>query len=156
MKKLLIFLGVVLVLFIGGMVYSDMSSKEAAAGNPYGKEKLNPATLAQLNDPLYDNQILPEQLKEKIANKEDLYVYFYSPVCEHCQRTTPVLVPMSKELGIDMKKHNVLEFAESWDEYKITGTPTLIHFKGGQEVGRIEGENSNDDFKNWFTETAKK
>ncbi|MET3290344.1 thioredoxin [Brevibacillus fluminis] len=156
MKKLVIFLVAIVLVFIGGMVYSDYSNKQAAQGNPYGKETLNPATVAQLNDPLYDNQIVPDALKERLAKKEDTYVYFYSPLCEHCERTTPILVPVTKELGIDMKKNNVLEFDQSWDDYKITGTPTLIHFKDGKEVDRIEGEYAADDFKKWFEMTAKK
>lgn len=156
MKKMIAFLVLVLVVFIGGMVYSDMSNKKAAEGNPYGKETLNPATVDQLKDPLYDNQILPDQLKEKLANKEEMYVYFYSPLCEHCQRTTPVLVPVSKEMGVDVKKHNVLEFPDSWDQYKITGTPTLIHFKDGQEVNRIEGEATAEELKTWFEQNLKK
>jgi thioredoxin 1 len=150
MKKVIILSVVVAVLLIGAIVYSDIANKEAAAGNPYGKTNLHPATLEQLKDPLYDNQILPDQLKEQIAQEQDLYVYFYSPLCEHCQRTTPVLVPVAKELQVDVKKHNVLEFGDSWDQYKIEGTPTLIHFKAGKEVSRIEGEHNAEELKSWF------
>ncbi len=154
MKKVIVLVVVVAILLIGGIVYSDMANKQKAAGNPYGKETLNPATIEQLNNPLYDNQILPDQLKEKIAAKADLYVYFYSPVCEHCQRTTPILVPLAKELKVDVAKHNVLEFPEAWDLYKIKATPTLIHYADGKEVSRIEGENTVDAFKAWFEQTA--
>jgi len=149
-KKVIILSVVVAALLIGAIVYSDIANKEAAAGNPYGKANLHPATLEQLNDPLYDNQILPDQLRDQIAQEKELYVYFYSPLCEHCQRTTPVLVPVAKDLKIDVKKHNVLEFADSWDTYKIEGTPTLIHFKGGKEVSRIEGEQTAEDLTSWF------
>ncbi len=155
MKKIIILSVVVAALLIGAIVYSDLSNKEAAAGNPYGKTNLHPATLEQLSDPNYGNQIMPDELKEKIAANEELFVYFYSPLCEHCQRTTPVLVPLANEMKIDVKKHNVLEFADSWDTYKIEGTPTLIHYKAGKEVSRIVGEHSAEELKSWFQESTK-
>jgi thioredoxin 1 len=139
-------------LLIGAIVYSDMSNREKAAGNPYGKANLHPATLEQLADPLYDNQILPDDLKTRLENKEELYVYFFSPTCEHCVATTPVLVPIAKEMGIDMKKHNLLEFTGGWDTYKINATPTLIHYKDGQEVSRLEGGRDGELWKKWFEE----
>lgn len=155
MKKIIIFSVIVAALLITAIVYSDMSNKEEAAGNPYGKEVLHPATLEQMKDPLYNNQILPNQLKEAVVNKEEAYVYFYSPLCEYCQKTTPILVPLAEDLKIDLKKQNVLEFPESWDEYHIVGTPTLIHFKDGKEAARIAGENSAEEFKLWFQQGAK-
>ena len=151
--KIIIFLSVlVAALLIGAIVYSDISNREKAAGNPYGKSTLHPATLEQLNDPLYDNQILPDDLKTRLENQEELYVYYFSPTCEHCIATTPVLVPIAKDMNIDMKKHNLLEFTSSWDAYQITATPTLVHYKGGKEVARLEGGRDGELWKKWFEE----
>src|SRR5699024_4337253 len=79
------------------------------------KENLKQETIDQIDDPLYGNQIVPEDLNEKIASGEAVTVYFYSPRCVYCQRTTPVLVPLTEELNIDMKKLNLLEFKDEWD-----------------------------------------
>ncbi|MBO8164383.1 MAG: thioredoxin family protein [Brevibacillus sp.] len=152
MKKIIIFLVIVVGLFAALGIVTHYSNKEAAKGNPFGKETLHPATVAQLDDPLYGNQILPDELEAKLANKEELYVYFYSPICEHCKNTTPKLVPVAEALQVDVKKHNVLEFEEAWEKYKITGTPTLIHFKEGQEVARLVGGQDTDSLKKWFEE----
>lgn len=152
MKKVIAISVIVAALLIAAIVYSDYSNRQQAEGNPYGKATLHPATLEQLNDPLYDNLILPEELKTSLANKEELFVYFYSPVCEHCLATTPVLVPIAEELGIDLKKHNVLEFTSSWDDYNIEYTPTLIHFKDGKEVARLVGGQEASVWRNWLTE----
>lgn len=150
MKKVIIIGIVVAALLVAAIVYSDISNKQKAAGNPFGKANLHPATLEQLNDPLYDNQILPDQLEEKVKNNEELYVYFYSPLCEYCRETTPILVPLAKELNIDVKKNNVLEFPNSWDQYKLEGTPTLIHFKDGKEVSRLTGGQTKEALQAWF------
>lgn len=105
MKKIIILSVIAAVFLIGAVVYSDMANKQAAEGNPFGKTNLNPATIAQLDDPNYGNQILPDELKAKLEGKEELFIYYYSPTCEHCQRTTPVLVPVADELKVDVKKH---------------------------------------------------
>lgn len=155
MKKIIFFSILVAALLIGAIVYSDISNRQQAAGNPYGKANLNPATLAQLSDPLYDNLIMPDELKTRLTDKEDLFVYYYSPLCEHCQATTPVLVPIVKDMNIDMKKHNLLEFNASWDDFQIEFTPTLVHYKGGQEVARLVGGHEANEWKQWLEEQTK-
>ncbi|UFJ39251.1 thioredoxin domain-containing protein [Brevibacillus humidisoli] len=152
MKKIIIFLVVVIALFAALGVVTFYSNKQAAQGNPYGKETLHAATIEQLDDPLYGNQITPDELQEKLDNKEELYVYFYDPTCPHCKETTPILVPLADELKIDVKKHNVLEFQEAWQKFQLTGTPTLIHFKDGKEVGRLAGGQEEASLKSWFEE----
>ncbi|WP_126428087.1 thioredoxin family protein [Brevibacillus marinus] len=152
MKKVLIFLAIVMGLFAALAVVTFYANKQAAQGNPYGKETLHPATVAQLDDPLYGNQILPDELQAKLDNKEELYVYFYSPTCVYCQETTPILVPLAEELAIDVRKLNVLEFEEAWDTYRLAGTPTLIHFREGKEVARLDGGQNEASLRAWFAE----
>ncbi|GED72376.1 thioredoxin [Brevibacillus reuszeri] len=155
MKKIIFLSILVAALLIGAIVYSDISNREAAAGNPYGKSSLNPATIEQLKDPLYDNLIMPEELQTKLDNKDEMFVYYYSPVCEHCKATTPVLVPLVKDMQIDMKKHNLLEFNASWDKYNIEFTPTLVHYKDGKEVARLVGGHEAGEWKTWLEEQKK-
>lgn len=155
MKKIIFLSILVAALLIGAIVYSDISNRQQAAGNPYGKANLNPATLEQLNDPLYDNLIMPDELKSKLNNQEDLFVYYYSPLCEHCKATTPVLVPIVNDMDIDMKKHNLLEFSSSWDDFQIEFTPTLVHYKDGKEVARLVGGHEANEWQAWLEEQKK-
>ncbi|WP_026569139.1 MULTISPECIES: thioredoxin family protein [Sediminibacillus] len=153
-KKMWIILGVIVVL-IGALIFVvSYQNSQKMADNPYGKENLRQSTIDQLDDELYQNQILPDELEEKLDNKEDVTVYFYSPECIHCQKTTPVIVPMTEEYGIDLKKLNILEFQEPWKTYHIEGTPTLIHFENGEEVARISGEQSKPTWENFFQENV--
>jgi thioredoxin 1 len=155
MKKIIFLSILVAALLIGAIVYSDISNRQQAVGNPYGKDNLNPATLEQLNDPLYDNLIMPDELKTKLNNQEDLFVYYYSPLCEHCIATTPVLVPIVNDMDIDMKKHNLLEFSSSWDDFQIEFTPTLVHYKDGKEVARLVGGREANEWRAWLEEQKK-
>ncbi|SFL27603.1 Thiol-disulfide isomerase or thioredoxin [Paenibacillus sp. 1_12] len=144
MKKIAIYLSIIIVLFAGLYVVNQQSDKtknSKFANNVYGMapNKLNPETVKQLEDPNYQNIILPAELNKKLDAKEDFFVYYFASTCPHCKRTTPVLAPLSKELGIDVKQFNLEEFKDGWNKYNIQSTPTLIYYKAGKEVERIVG-----------------
>ena len=147
-KNMIIFLIILVLLFAALAFVVNYQNKKQSEGNPYGKSNLHPATLEQLEDPNYENQILPDELEESLSNDESITVYFYDPTCPHCQALTPELVPLAEDMGVDMKKLNLLEFNAAWDEYNITGTPTLVHFENGEEVARVDTANA--DFETFF------
>lgn len=153
-NRMVLILGSIVILFVALYFVVDYKNKQAidTSGNPYGKEDLKQETIDQLDNPLYQNQITPDELNEELASSGDVTVYFYSPTCVHCQNTTPVLVPVAEDLDVDVKKLNLLEFEDDWDTYQIEGTPTLVHYKDGEEVTRIDGERSEDEFTAFFNE----
>ncbi|MGP4106605.1 thioredoxin family protein [Virgibacillus sp. L01] len=155
-KKMLIILASILVLFIALYFVIDYKNDQAMGDNenPYGKDNLHQATIDQLDNPDYQNQITPDKLEEKLDNGEDVTVYFYDPTCPHCKRTTPILAPLAEEMGVDMKKLNVLEFEAAWNNYSIQSTPTLVHFEDGKEVDRVNGSQSEEIFRAFFNEYA--
>ncbi|KUP09579.1 thioredoxin [Bacillus coahuilensis m2-6] len=140
----------ILILFgaIGGLTYYQ--NQQAAEGNPFGKATLDASTLEILDDPNYQNVILPDELDEKLENGEEVTVYFYASDCPHCRSTTPILVPITDELGIDMVQYNVKEFEQGWIDYNIEATPTIIHFENGQEVSRLVGAHPEEDLRTWL------
>ncbi|RFU60682.1 co-chaperone YbbN [Bacillus sp. V59.32b] len=150
MKKILIFLGIIIVLFAAIAIITNMQKEEQSEDNPYGKKELKASTVDQLDDPNYQNLILPEQLEKKLKNNEDVTVYFYSPECSHCQATTPVVAPLAENMGIDLVQYNLLEFEQGWEDYYIESTPTIVHFKEGKEQDRIVGSNDESVFQDWF------
>jgi thiol-disulfide isomerase/thioredoxin len=151
-KKLIIFIGVIVILFAGLYFVIDYKNNQAVSDNdnPYGDRKLKQSTIDQLNDPLYGDQVMPDELKKELDNKEDVTVYFYSPECVYCQRTTPILMPVTEDLDVEVQKMNLLEFEDQWAVYGIESTPTLIHYKDGKEVGRIVGQHTEEEFKAFF------
>ncbi|WP_041580897.1 thioredoxin family protein [Bacillus sp. 1NLA3E] len=155
MKKVIIFLIGVIVIFAGASFYTNMKNKEKSADNTSTKEQLSAITGDQTNETSNNpNLILPEDLQKKIANKENATVYFYSPECTHCQKTAPIVVPLAKEMGIQLLQYNVLEYEQGWDDYNIEGTPTIVQFKNGKETARIVGYNEKEAFKAWFNENT--
>lgn len=101
--------------------------------------ELNAATKEILDDPNYQNIILPEELDARIASGEPTFIYFFASNCPHCRATTPVLMPIVDELGIDLPQFNLIEFRDYYRKYNIEYTPTLSYFEGGKEVARRVG-----------------
>lgn len=153
-NKMFLILGVIVILF-GALYFAiDYKNKKAIENNenPYGKDALYQETIDQLGDPLYQNQVTPDVLAKSIADKEDITVYFYSPQCSYCQTTTPILVPVAEELNVDVIKFNLLEFPDQWDTYGMEGTPTLIHYQNGEELARLSGQHTAEEFEDFFNE----
>lgn len=153
MKNKMILIGIAIVVLFGGLfAVTQYKNKQAlSANNPYGKENLHQETIDLLDDPLYGNIILPDDLDATIESGEPVTVYFFSPTCVYCRNTTPIVVPLTEELNIDMKKMNLLEF-DLMDYYGIEGTPTIIHYENGEEVARIVGQHEEADFRAFFEE----
>src|SRR5699024_1975189 len=110
-NKMLLIIGTIVVLFVALVSVVNYKNKQAVESHdhPYGQEKTAPATRAQLDDPNYDNQLLPDELAAKLEHGEDTTVYYSDPACPHCLEMTPVLVPLAKDMGADVKKFNLLE-----------------------------------------------
>jgi thiol-disulfide isomerase/thioredoxin len=156
MKKVLIFVVIIVVLFGALAIVTKMKNEEKVSeNNPYKKDTLDQATIDQLDDPNYQNLILPDDLQSKLDEGEDMTVYFYSPTCSHCQRTTPIVAPLSEEMGIDLVQYNLLEFEQGWNDYGIQETPTIVQYKDGKEVNRIIGYHEEPEFETWFNENSK-
>ncbi|WP_043932195.1 thioredoxin family protein [Bacillus sp. EB01] len=156
MKKVLIFLGIIIILFAGTAYLTSLSNKEKVdEKNPYGKDNLHPETVAQLKDPNYQNIIKLDGLQEKLDNGEDATVYFYSPTCPHCKVATPILMPLADDMDINIDQLNVLEYESAWDEFAIEGTPTLIRFEDGKEVARVTGGQDKAQYQQWLEDNVK-
>lgn len=154
MKKVIFFLIIIVVLFAGVAILTNIQKEKAVEGNIYKKSDLEAATVEQLDDPNYQNIILPDELEDKLDSEENVTVYFFSSTCVYCKQTTPELMPLADDLGVDIDQYNLLEFEEGWEKYNIESTPTLVQFKNGKEVNRIIGYNEPDVFKQWLEENS--
>ena len=70
-----------------------------------------------------------------------IVVEFMSYSCSHCAQIEPVLQQLAERLQSQetiLRVNTGLESALS-EQYQITGTPTLVMFLDGAEVGRAEG-----------------
>ncbi|CAM4087488.1 MULTISPECIES: thioredoxin family protein [Bacillus cereus group] len=150
MKKMLIFGGIIIALFAAIFAVTQMEEKNATS------QKIDNATDSKTTGPdYYTNKISLSDLQKNLKEKKEETVYFYQTSCVHCQKLSPVVVPMAKDLNVDMKVMDIEKIDAPWDDYKIKGTPTIIHFKDGKEVSRISGEQPKEKLQEWLEQTKK-
>ena len=149
-----IFLIVMIGLFTGLYIFTEVKKNtrnEYSGIDPYANKNLHQETIKQLNDPLYQNIILPEDLDKRLQNNDSLYVYFYSPTCVHCRKATPKLMQAADQLNKEVLMFNLLEFEDGWDNYQIEGTPTLLKYENGLESLRLVGDQADESYVKFFS-----
>ncbi|MFS0883318.1 thioredoxin family protein [Metabacillus niabensis] len=150
-NMLILIISAITIIFLSLAGLTLYQQNIQSKNNPFGKEKLHPDTISQLDDPNYQNIVLPKELEAMNEKQEDFIVYFYSPSCVHCQSTTPLLMDIANETDTYIHQYNLLEFPDGWQKYGVTATPTLIHFKEGIEDERVVGEQSRHIFRELLT-----
>ena len=136
-NMVLVYIGIIVVLLVGIFAMGKLEKDNPLYNKP--TNELNSATRALLNDENYQNIILPEELDQKIVDKEDFVVYMFSASCSYCKQTTPQIMPIVNEIGLDLPQFNLLEFPKYQQKYGVEYTPTLIAFENGVEVERLVG-----------------
>lgn len=92
----------------------------------------------------------------KLKQKGDVFVFFYSGDCIHCQNTKPEWCKASRMITfVKMVAFNCEKFAEHIDKINtdfarkkskplIEGFPTLVYYRDGEIVSVYEGERNAD------------
>ena len=139
-RKLILYFGVFAIL-IAALVLVNNQANKASSDNVYGipTSQLSPQTVSLLDNPNYQNIILPDELDRKLADKESFFIYYFSSTCPYCMETTPKLNPLIEDAGVDVKQFNLDVYNEGFNDYNIVYTPTLVYYENGVEKDRIEG-----------------
>ncbi|MDD3251401.1 MAG: thioredoxin domain-containing protein [Lachnospiraceae bacterium] len=85
-------------------------------------------------------QVEAAEFKE-LAGKGLVMGEFFSTTCGPCKMLAFVLKDVQKEIGEDLTILQV-DFDKNKEltaEYGVTGYPTMVLLKDGQEVGRMQG-----------------
>lgn len=152
LRKMLVILCIAIIFIVGSQVYVTNQQYKIPEYNPFMKDDLHPKTIQQLHNEHYQNVILPSELEQMLRTEEKVYVYYYASTCPACERLTPIIVPLSKDIGIDLKLFNLLEFEEGWDQYNIKVTPTVVMYRKGTEIKRLEGLMDSEKYEEIFNE----
>jgi thioredoxin 1 len=79
--------------------------------------------------------------QEILQHDKPALVDFWAPWCGPCRMVGPIMDQLAEQFGAQVKvtKLNVDESPETPGHYNVRGIPTVILFKGGQEVDKIVG-----------------
>ncbi|NJK99922.1 MAG: thioredoxin [Spirulinaceae cyanobacterium SM2_1_0] len=83
--------------------------------------------------------------EEMLANTpRPVLVDFYATWCGPCQMMAPILEQVSGELGdrLQVVKIDADKYPRLASQYQIQALPTLVLFRNGEPVDRIEGVQS--------------
>ncbi|ENQ3081163.1 thioredoxin family protein [Bacillus cereus] len=137
MKKILIFILITISILV--LIFLITTKKDSKESTPN----------------YYQNKIKTNELQNDILKQDEKFIYFYQTNCHYCKKTSPIVIPMTKKLNINMEVLNLEKEPNGWNQFKIEGTPTIIHYKNGKEIDRIEGEYTEEEFKEWFNKNKK-
>lgn len=88
-----------------------------------------------------------EELDGAATSERPVLIDFWAEWCKPCHMMAPELKTASDNLAgkLEVLKMNVDDNKEAWERFSIEGIPTLILFRGGEEVHRILGARMADD-----------
>jgi thiol-disulfide isomerase/thioredoxin len=152
MKKIILLIVIPTLLFVSLAVINNVQKNQTNQANNDAAQRLyatdadqlNPETVKLLKDKNYQTVITKQTLLQKLKNKDDFYVYFFSPTCPHCKRSTAHVNAAFKQVGLNVYQYNVLEDQSAFAEYQFDATPTIIHFQNGVKHDQAIGEISNE------------
>ncbi|GCC11111.1 thioredoxin [archaeon] len=83
--------------------------------------------------------ISPENIKKEERHR--VLVWFTSPGCTPCRNLEPVMLRLYYHWRkkVDFLRISVDEYSEFAQENDITSVPTLVYYKDGKEVGKLDG-----------------
>ncbi|WP_054768676.1 thioredoxin family protein [Lysinibacillus parviboronicapiens] len=139
MKKMLGIFIVIMCVFIAFIILEKKINTEQNVN-----QKINE------NQEINENSLTLDELVGLVNNGQDILVYFYQPNCIYCQQAKPIISSLVNEMDIDLKVFNLQKYKNGWGEFNVEGTPTLIHFKGKEEISRLDYLGSEVEYREWF------
>jgi thioredoxin 1 len=90
-------------------------------------------------------EITGENFEKEVLNSDKpVLIDFWAPWCMPCKIIAPTVEKLASELRekVKVSKANVDENPDIANRLSVMNIPTLVLFKGGQEVSRMIGVNS--------------
>jgi thioredoxin 1 len=93
------------------------------------------------------NTVTDSEFKESVLDSDTpVLVDFWAEWCVPCHMVSPVVEEIGQDKGDALKvvKLNIDENPQATRDYGVMSIPSLILFKGGQEVARVIGAKPKD------------
>ena len=92
---------------------------------------------------------MSQKFKELIDSERPVLIDFFATWCGPCNMLSPILENISNtRADFNIAKVNIDELRDLAIDYEVEVVPTLLIFKNGKVVGRIEGLVSEEEIVN--------
>ena len=116
--------------------------RSAFAKSPVPPPDARPSLLPVADPGAFDRVVL--------AADQDCLALFGTAWCRACWRASERLARLADRGSFAALAIDVEASPELARRYLVTGIPTILHFRNGQDVGRRIGEMSDDDLDDWL------
>ncbi len=83
--------------------------------------------------------VTDQSFAQVIKSHSLVLIDFWAEWCGPCQKISPILDEISEENGLWVGKLNIDEKPEKTQEYSVQSIPTMVLFKDGKPVHRVQG-----------------
>ena len=89
--------------------------------------------------------------EEVLKSEKPILIDFWATWCGPCMRQGPIVEALAEE-GYNVGKIDVDQEMGLAQQFRVMNIPTLLIFKGGQEIHRLVGLTSKEDLKKLLDE----
>lgn len=156
---LVVGIGVAALIVGGTAIGNQIENKEIestfAIENPYdiAPRLLSEDTIKELQEGKERANILtPEEVENRIQNKESFYLHIFKPSCEDCPEELKIL-NAHDIFSIPYASLNGIEYEEFLESHNIEQLPAVISYIDGQELTRVAGTVPSEDLDRYFEDS---
>ncbi|MCI7349613.1 MAG: thioredoxin family protein [Ruminococcus sp.] len=87
-------------------------------------------------------RVSADNFEAEVLNADGIVLAdFYSDSCVPCKRLSPVIAEIEEQFGDKAKfvKININFDAELAEKYEVQSVPTVVFFRNGEELSRLNG-----------------
>ena len=95
--------------------------------------------------------ITSQNFEEVLKSEKTILLDFWATWCGPCMRQGPIVEALAEE-GYNVGKIDVDQEMGLAQQFRVMNIPTLLIFKGGQEIHRLVGLTSKEDLKKLLDE----
>ena len=95
--------------------------------------------------------ITSQNFEEVLKSEKPILLDFWATWCGPCMRQGPIVEELAEE-GYNVGKIDVDQEMGLAQQFRVMNIPTLLIFKGGQEIHRLVGLTSKEDLKKLLDE----
>lgn len=134
-------------ILIGGIAWSYWTF---SGGEPEVDDKrpLSDFTIEEVTD---------DEVFERLVQREDsIFVYYFSPTCPYCVEAEPIITQVAEDTDVRIVKVNVSSSLSIAKKYSVKSVPSVVEYREGQEVKRIEGAQNYTNYHIFFTNSLER